>query len=1288
MQKRYSVLSYNIGEYEAKVREIKNPKPDVEYVFVTNNKALTSSTWTIKYVEDPHPEDPFYLCYDIRFNPFKYVNTDIVLRIDGNMEIVGDTDVYIDEFNRGNYDICLMIHPTNETMADEYHDWEQFRESSIDHNSVILNRMKAEGYDVDTYRGMYQGGFTIQRNNEVNNDINTRTFNMLLELAPSGCVIERVDQTVWTYIINKFHSEDLKVLPVDIRVFNNTLIQVYDHGSDDKITWNVLQKKSMLFNKETKTFFPKNSQRCVVVVPVYKSSLSKDEERSLWQARAVLAGFDICFVAPQGLDLKGERVEYFPADFFKSRLDYGRLLNTVDFYARFAKYEYMLVYQLDCWVFKNELDEWCDKGYDYIGAPFFVKWFAERNLYVGNGGFSLRKIRSMITYIKNNGRPGVPHFGTDDGFFAANFDKSLNIPRPEIAALFSLEAKPREQYERTHVLPFGCHAYKRYDWPFWQNFIIYDALKTLKDNITFAILNYGNDENAANWYRAFRGYLDTYIIDTKCLDNNLPNPFTEFGNDPHILFEHNVYNGGQRIIAYNKMVNDGRKWLMTVDADVEMCEDDTVQRLLYSLEQVVSSDDIGVYETSAVPGSKCMGATQLMSENLHLYKQGSNGFRTVEGGEGWFRLVRKDIADRIYPFQNFEDNKYGWGGEAHYYLAKQLGLKTVIDDTVSLYHPTGITYDNKEAVVEREKFMARFPELGIEIPRYKAANEITTLICCIGKNENRYVRHYVEWYLSLGVTHICIYDNNDPDGEHFEDVIGDYINDGFVDIVDVRGKKVIQLQSYTECYAKWKDTYDWILFIDCGDEYLSFSHPWKIGEYLALPQFRNYDMIHVNLMTFGDNDKMEVTDEPLWTRFPNPMPFDTCVAYSFPEDMHVSSIVRGGLPNIQWTGKGFTHTPSPNNLRCCNNVGFYVDSESPFAPVDFQLAAFRHYTTKTAREYCDKMRRGFPDQLWDGSRVKNLIETRFFRTNAVTKEKVEIFKNELGIDMSYLLPKEEKVVEKDNDIKIYSLCYSSKQFEFLNDRVITPLQVGAANGTDVCRTKDNTGDNISEKNYFYIENTGTYWIWKNVNAKIKGQMQYRRPLSGVTEDFDFEKAFENYDVITCAPFHHPDHKVPTAEEPMVIPADTVEEGYAFSNCIDDLYILEMVIKSMYPEYSDDYDKYIKKGPDLYYSNGFIMKADDYDRYCEFLFACLKGYLDFSGIKNEKELYDHVKYNIEVGKYPRYQGQKEVPAQAVKWQMSIGGFLSERIWTLWLLHNFKDERILKIPYIKQEEGMFT
>lgn len=62
----------------------------------------------------------------------------------------------------------------------------------------------------------------------------------------------------------------------------------------------------------------------------------------------------------------------------------------------------------------------------------------------------------------------------------------------------------------------------------------------------------------------------------------------------------------------------------------------------------------------------------------------------------------------------------------------------------------------------------------------------TTVLAC-AKLENNYLREWVEWYKNLGFTNVIIYDNNDPDGERFEEVIDDYIKEGFVIVEDIRG---------------------------------------------------------------------------------------------------------------------------------------------------------------------------------------------------------------------------------------------------------------------------------------------------------------------------------------------------------------------------------------------------------------------------------------------------------------------------------------------------------------------
>ena len=82
-------------------------------------------------------------------------------------------------------------------------------------------------------------------------------------------------------------------------------------------------------------------------------------------------------------------------------------------------------------------------------------------------------------------------------------------------------------------------------------------------------------------------------------------------------------------------------------------------------------------------------------------------------------------------------------------------------------------------------------------------------------------------------------------------------------------------------------------------------------------------------------------------------------------------------------------------------------------------------------------------------------------------------------------------MQKREDIQIYELAYNKVKYGLWDNALYTPLQCGAdRSNTDVCELKDNTGENISSKNFYYCETTGTYWIWKNApETKYVGQCQ-------------------------------------------------------------------------------------------------------------------------------------------------------------------------------------------------------
>lgn len=256
--------------------------------------------------------------------------------------------------------------------------------------------------------------------------------------------------------------------------------------------------------------------RVAVVVPMYKRSLSDEEAISMAHVRHYLARYDKYLITPRSLDVQIDsfHIKKFSDSDFVNTKSYSRLLLTKKFYEQFSSYDYILIYQLDSLVFSDQLQEWCQKNYDYVGAPWFKEHMVKRYEYpdaVGNGGLSLRNVSSFIRIIDSARKPWykiLAHFARiipmlqSDGlknylkalrgvwrqsaahrtelnedrywsFKAPQIDPSFRIPSVDIGLQFAFEIAPRYCFEKNHnKLPFGCHAWGRYDKKFWLPYLL------------------------------------------------------------------------------------------------------------------------------------------------------------------------------------------------------------------------------------------------------------------------------------------------------------------------------------------------------------------------------------------------------------------------------------------------------------------------------------------------------------------------------------------------------------------------------------------------------------------------------------------------------------------------------------------------------------------------------------------------------------------------------------------------------------------------------------------------
>lgn len=287
----------------------------------------------------------------------------------------------------------------------------------------------------------------------------------------------------------------------------------------------------------------------IIAVPVYRSTPDADDELSMRHLKQHLGGHPIAWVAPEGLDLAayqrrlpGCRVASFHPDHFRSQGAYNRLLRSAEFYRAFANFEFLLIHQLDCLVFSDQLPHWAATPYDYIGAPWIARTGNSVRWIAGNGGFSLRRVEAMrrvftsrrfkrtaprrmidpLAHIDRKFRllpdawlrrrmplpeeaniPPCRWQGADlrdvrrtlfwnmqggvrayldrttlheDLFWclvAPLFDPALRVAPPNAAVRFAFEMEPRWCFAQTGGgLPFGCHAWQKFDPAFWEPFLL------------------------------------------------------------------------------------------------------------------------------------------------------------------------------------------------------------------------------------------------------------------------------------------------------------------------------------------------------------------------------------------------------------------------------------------------------------------------------------------------------------------------------------------------------------------------------------------------------------------------------------------------------------------------------------------------------------------------------------------------------------------------------------------------------------------------------------------------
>lgn len=261
-----------------------------------------------------------------------------------------------------------------------------------------------------------------------------------------------------------------------------------------------------------------NLTEIVIVIPIYRDFLDDFEKKSLESIIKNYNDFEVIFVAPQEMSvsnystffnqLNTYKIQYFDANCFASIDAYNKLLLDYKFYKSFENYNYILICQLDAYVFKNDLINWCNKGFDYVGSPwvgsernFINQSFEKINNFfrtikgkqtkntarlfkVGNGGFSLRNVQKFIHISKEQSENIHSFLATkpeteyhiEDVFwslYVPTIYKDFKIPDWKTALDFCIDRKPELSLKyNDNRQPMACHGFnKRKVEQFWKKYI-------------------------------------------------------------------------------------------------------------------------------------------------------------------------------------------------------------------------------------------------------------------------------------------------------------------------------------------------------------------------------------------------------------------------------------------------------------------------------------------------------------------------------------------------------------------------------------------------------------------------------------------------------------------------------------------------------------------------------------------------------------------------------------------------------------------------------------------------
>jgi hypothetical protein len=218
-------------------------------------------------------------------------------------------------------------------------------------------------------------------------------------------------------------------------------------------------------------------------------------------------------------------------------------------------------------------------------------------------------------------------------------------------------------------------------------------------------------------------------------------------------------------------------------------------------------------------------------------------------------------------------------------------------------------------------------------------------IATIIKNEDPYLKEWIETHLLFGVEHFFLYDNDNT--IPLKITLKEYIDKGIIDVIDFPGPAK-QMPAFNHCLQNYGNLSKWICFSDVDEFLLPKKHD---NLQAILKDYEQFACLSVNWLVFGSSGHIE---KPPGLVIEN---YTKCGVRNWYENTHCKSIVQPHL----------TLRAGSNPHHFIYKNGYHAVSENKeivqnaWAPNSTNIIQLNHYFTKSLSEFKEKIARGRSD---------------------------------------------------------------------------------------------------------------------------------------------------------------------------------------------------------------------------------------------------------------------------------------------------------------------------------------